>query len=456
MLTEILQCLENLWSAEISTGKASQANHVVVEPGLWHCSSQDDDLIGLCGSGQSVSSEDDLIIIADPHLCNYGNVGLGDPHPCNSGNWVLSVQESHHVESISMKDFIFLNENVVDYDVACSRIRLLKFLRQFRGKLDENLVINVSIKVPILICLIWYYAGWAGKIHGLVGLADGGRHVQTLHKLTGVIEQIIPCVVGANTHIGEVSDDEMIYVDSPTHNQPPIEDEFFIEMDELSNSDDVGASGFEMLDEFLAYFDATNDNLYHVPLDSSSNLSERVDFNSYPLVLRSGVSAGTLQGYVKCPHALKALVVGQSFSSLQKQEAARSRDQSRYNSVAINTLGSDAPYKATWDKSLTAHFRGVLKSITEATTFSINCATKGRAKSIGHNSAQTTYVHVHIRQFMWKTFPTIRSSKWQSLADANLVDKREFSKLLDIFEDKEFVELKLSSTSHFVMECKTK
>ncbi|XXG62841.1 hypothetical protein AAC387_Pa05g1143 [Persea americana] len=140
-------------------------------------------------------------------------------------------------------------------------------------------------------------------------------------------------VVGANTHIGEVSDDEMIYVDATTHNQPPIEDEFFIEMDELSNSDDVGASGFDMLDEFLAYFDATNDNLYHVPLDSSSNLAERVDFNSYPLVLRSGVSAGTLQAYVKCPHALKALVVGQSFSSLQKQEAARSRDKSRYNSV---------------------------------------------------------------------------------------------------------------------------
>ncbi|XXG41702.1 hypothetical protein AAC387_Pa01g2116 [Persea americana] len=309
---------------------------------------------------------------------------------------------------------------------------------------------SVAYFVPILIRLIWYYAGWAGKIHGLVVLADAGCHVQTLHKPNGVIEQIIPwyfplliyswkvgpsltcgntnaltllillgagalkkdggiskglglneevlpsmksntiagfvklsrdvfqgpltnwkkngvvgsaqgafmpcqifqksglknvvihmahqlfdemprrmlfsrialisgyvyfyvSVVGANTHIGEVSDDEMIYVDAPTHNQPPIEDEFFIEMDELSNSDDVGASGFEMLDEFLAYFDATNDNLYHVPLDSSSNLSERVDFNSYPLVLRSGVSAGTPQAYVKCPHALKALVVGQSF-----------------------------------------------------------------------------------------------------------------------------------------------
>ncbi|KAJ8648933.1 hypothetical protein MRB53_001956 [Persea americana] len=123
MLTEILQCLENLRSADISTGKASQADLVVVEPGLRHCSSQDDDhLIRFCGSGQSVSSEDDLIRISDPHLCNYGNVGLGDPHPYNSGNGVLSVQENHHVESISMKDFVFLNENVVDYEKLITEI----------------------------------------------------------------------------------------------------------------------------------------------------------------------------------------------------------------------------------------------------------------------------------------------------------------------------------------------
>ncbi|KAJ8636153.1 hypothetical protein MRB53_010420 [Persea americana] len=130
MPTKILQCLENLRSAEISTGKASQANLVVVEPGLRHCSSQDNDLIGFCGSGQSVSSEDDLIRIADPHLFNYGNVGLGDPHPCNSGNGVLSVQENHHVESILMKDFVFWNENVVDYEKLITEIlRCLESLR---------------------------------------------------------------------------------------------------------------------------------------------------------------------------------------------------------------------------------------------------------------------------------------------------------------------------------------
>ncbi|KAJ8649030.1 hypothetical protein MRB53_002053 [Persea americana] len=130
-------------------------------------------------------------------------------------------------------------------------------------------------------------------------------------------------VVGANTHIGEVSDDEMIYVDAPTHNQPPIEDEFFIEMDELSNSDDVGASGFEMLDEFLAYFDATNDNLYHVPLDSSSNLSERVDFNSYPLVLRSGKSTpcGPLQ-----PDLWKARILLSFYKSHKNQDSCSSSD----------------------------------------------------------------------------------------------------------------------------------
>ncbi|KAJ8639933.1 hypothetical protein MRB53_016627 [Persea americana] len=307
MLTEILQCLENLWSAEISTGKASQANHVVVEPGLRHCSSQDDDLIGFCGSGQNVSSKDDFIRIADPHLCNYGNVGLGDPHPCNSGNGVLSVQENHHVESISMKDFVFLNENVVDYDVACSP-DLSSCKYSYEGAFKED--------------------GGISKRLGLNEEVPSSMKSNTISRFLKLSKDVF-----------QVSDDEMIYVDATTHNQPPIEDEFFIEMDELSNSDDVGASGFEMLDEFLAYIDATNDNLYHVPLDSSSNLAERVDFNSYPLVLRSGVSAGTLQAYVKCPHALKALVVGQSFSSLQKQEAAKSRDKSRYNSVVQSDLG---------------------------------------------------------------------------------------------------------------------
>eukprot|EP00268_Persea_americana_P015251 TRINITY_DN16962_c0_g1_i1.p1 TRINITY_DN16962_c0_g1~~TRINITY_DN16962_c0_g1_i1.p1 ORF type:complete len:220 (+),score=30.54 TRINITY_DN16962_c0_g1_i1:169-828(+) len=185
ILTEILQRLENLRSAEISTGKASQANHVIVEPGLQHCSSRDDDLIRFCGSGHSVSFEDDLVRFGDLHLCNSGNVGLGDPHHCKSGNGLLSDQENHHVESISMKDFVFLNENVVDYDAACSpnssscrysyegilfsdRIwgfngvdfydKIQKFLRQFCGKLDENLVINVLIEVPVSIRFIWYYA----------------------------------------------------------------------------------------------------------------------------------------------------------------------------------------------------------------------------------------------------------------------------------------------------------
>ena len=88
--------------------------------------------------------------------------------------------------------FFFFLDRIWGFNGVNFVDKIQKFLRQFRGKLDENLVINVSIKVPILICLIWYYAGWAGKIHGLVGLADGGRHVQTLHKLTGVIEQIIP------------------------------------------------------------------------------------------------------------------------------------------------------------------------------------------------------------------------------------------------------------------------
>ena len=95
---------------------------------------------------------------------------------------------------------------------------------------------------------------------------------------------------GADILTGETADDGMMYFDAPTHNQLPIEDDFFIEIDDLLNRDDaVDASGFEMLDELLTYFDATNDNLHHVPPVSSSNLSECVDFNTNPVVPASEV-----------------------------------------------------------------------------------------------------------------------------------------------------------------------
>lgn len=96
--------------------------------------------------------------------------------------------------------------------------------------------------------------------------------------------------LGADILTGETADDGMMYFDAPTHNRLPIEDDFFIEIDDLLNRDDAAdASGFEMLDELLTYFDATNDNLHRVPLVSSSHLSECVDFNTNPVVPASEV-----------------------------------------------------------------------------------------------------------------------------------------------------------------------
>eukprot|EP00268_Persea_americana_P017548 TRINITY_DN18475_c0_g1_i1.p1 TRINITY_DN18475_c0_g1~~TRINITY_DN18475_c0_g1_i1.p1 ORF type:complete len:1016 (-),score=153.75 TRINITY_DN18475_c0_g1_i1:967-4014(-) len=133
--------------------------------------------IGFCESGRSTSPQDDL-------------TGLGDPDFCNSGNGVLSDRDNRLGEKVSMENFSFLNESVVDYDAAGSpdsssckysdeavlisdRIRgcngvdfddkTQKLLRQFRGKLDESLVINVLKllgKSPQ--SGVWFFI-WAGR-----------------------------------------------------------------------------------------------------------------------------------------------------------------------------------------------------------------------------------------------------------------------------------------------------
>ncbi|XXG79497.1 hypothetical protein AAC387_Pa09g0548 [Persea americana] len=206
---------------------------------------------------------------------------------------------------------------------------------------------------------------------------------------------------GADILTGETADDGMMYFDAPTHNQLPIEDDFLIEIDDLLNRDDAAdASGFEMLDELLTYFDATNDNLHHVPPVSSSNLSECVDFNTNLVVPASEVSAGTVQASVECPQTLKAPEVGQSSSSLQNPQAAGSRDNSRDDLAANDTVGSDVPYDATWDKSLAKHFTSMLESITAPPAFAVDYATGGSAKSVRHNSAQSTSVHVNAGMFL--------------------------------------------------------
>ncbi|CAK9138632.1 unnamed protein product [Ilex paraguariensis] len=49
-----------------------------------------------------------------------------------------------------------------------------------------------KIKLPIIVRIFHYYAGWADKLHGLTVPADGPYHVQTLHEPIGVAGQIIP------------------------------------------------------------------------------------------------------------------------------------------------------------------------------------------------------------------------------------------------------------------------
>lgn len=122
-----------------------------------------------------------------------------------------------------------------------------------------------------------------------------------LVKVENYVELIDVNSVGVHNLNGEIGDDGLMYFDAPAHNGPPIEDEFFIEMDDLLNCDEADASGFEMLDEYLTYFDATNDNLLHIPQDSSPNLSERVDYISNPLIPGSEVYT-TPKPWKACNH----------------------------------------------------------------------------------------------------------------------------------------------------------
>lgn len=68
--------------------------------------------------------------------------------------------------------------------------------------------------------------------------------------------------------------------------------------------------------------------------------------------------------------------------------------------LLTNTSGADVPSEATWDKSLAKHFSSMLESITAPPAFAVDYATKGSAKSIGHNSAQSTSVHVNAGMFL--------------------------------------------------------
>lgn len=156
---------------------------------------------GFCtggSSGGSVCSQDDLI-------------GLNDPDFHISIDGCFSGQENRKEEMVSMQDFAFLNDSVLDYDAAdlpdlsspsckyskdsiliASEIRnsngdfdgkTQKFLRQFRGKLDDSLVVDVLkllVKSPELGVRFFVWAGHQ------IGYQHSGAAYSVLLEILGI------------------------------------------------------------------------------------------------------------------------------------------------------------------------------------------------------------------------------------------------------------------------------
>ncbi|CAL0310931.1 unnamed protein product [Lupinus luteus] len=49
---------------------------------------------------------------------------------------------------------------------------------------------SANVEVLMLVRQIRYYAGWAGKLHGLTIPADGALHMQTLHEPISVMVRL--------------------------------------------------------------------------------------------------------------------------------------------------------------------------------------------------------------------------------------------------------------------------
>ncbi|XP_058077325.1 NAC domain-containing protein 53-like [Magnolia sinica] len=189
---------------------------------------------------------------------------------------------------------------------------------------------------------------------------------------------------------GEVVDEGLMYFDAPDHDQPPTEDGSFLELDDLLNPGEVDhASGFERLDDLLLYFDATDENLHSVDLDSLK-LPESADFVLDHSILAPEVGGGTAVRSLEWPEASKAIIVEGASSSNQKQEAHGVKDNS------ISDVRSDEG----WDKSLTKRFTSMLGSIPSPPAFAAEYPIEGSIKSVGQNSAtHSGSIHVSAGMF---------------------------------------------------------
>ncbi|KAF9597524.1 hypothetical protein IFM89_019438 [Coptis chinensis] len=169
-------------------------------------------------------------------------------------------------------------------------------------------------------------------------------------------------------------DGKLTYFDAPQN--PPVTDESFVEVDERKPFD-ADQSPFEMLDEYINYFDAYDNDVM-----LSFNASEFGEVgvpNMVQPALIGEVHTGNEHAHLPFPEPSETNVEGAS-SSEQKPVIAKT--------------AADVQFDKGWDGSIAKQVSRMLGSISAPTAFAAELPTKNAA--FGQNSAARSSSSVHV------------------------------------------------------------
>ncbi|XP_042507861.1 NAC domain-containing protein 53-like [Macadamia integrifolia] len=157
----------------------------------------------------------------------------------------------------------------------------------------------------------------------------------------------------------------------------PVDDGTFLEIKDLQNPVEAVPSGLEMLDEYLTYFDAVDNDLVSGPLDSSKILE-----SEYPILDQSAFNQTVNSG-------TEELAIPQPSNSLGSEVASSSKKKSDDTKLA-----SDAQCEDGWDSTLVKGVSRMLGSIPAPPAFAEEFCTKEAA--LGQNSSMQSPGSIHV------------------------------------------------------------
>ncbi|XP_043701220.1 NAC domain-containing protein 53-like [Telopea speciosissima] len=157
----------------------------------------------------------------------------------------------------------------------------------------------------------------------------------------------------------------------------PVDDGSFLEIKDLQNPAEAVPSGLEMLDEYLTYFDAIDNDLVSGPLDSSKILDSK-----YPILDHSAFNHAVNSG------TGEPLPMPQPSNSLGSEGASSSKQKS--DDIKLEP---DAQYEG-WDNTLVKGVSRMLGSIPAPPAFAEEFCKKEVA--LGQNSSTQSPRSIHV------------------------------------------------------------